>query len=148
MKQGKRITATIVIGSALIFGGCNAASTDKAENEKQYTDTAEIIQEAVPAPKQSSTKPQTKDTTINQKDKQGRRQGLWIEGNNNNRLLEEVYYYNNRKNGFYRGYYSNGRLGYLGEYNNDKPLNSARMMTKASEQRLLVPYKAETLTIH
>jgi antitoxin component YwqK of YwqJK toxin-antitoxin module len=119
MKQGKRIAATMVISSVLIFGGCNAAPTDKAEKEKPYSDTAEIIQEAVLTNEsQKTAQLQTKDTTINQTDRQGRKQGLWIEDNG----LKEVYYLNGKKNGVHKSYFKKtGKLEALGWYEQDKP---------------------------
>lgn len=111
----KRIAAAMVISSVFILGGCNAAPTEK--NEKAYRDTAEIIQEAVLTIEQKTEPPQTKDTTANQKDKQGRKQGLWIEDNG----LKEVYYLNGKKNGVYKSYFKKtGKLEALGWFEQDK----------------------------
>jgi antitoxin component YwqK of YwqJK toxin-antitoxin module len=119
MKQGKSIAATMVISSVLIFTGCNAAPTDKDREERAYLDTAEIIQESVPTTERQKTEhPQTKDTTTNLTDKQGRKQGLWIEDSG----LKEVYYLNGKRNGVYKSYFKKtGKLEVLGWYEQDMP---------------------------
>src|SRR6218665_3635627 len=58
------------------------------------------------------------DSTLNQKDEQGRKQGLWIEDNG----LKEVYYLSGKKHGVYRTYFEKtGKLEGFGEYENSKP---------------------------
>jgi len=119
MEQSKRIAVTMVISSVLIFWGCNAAPADKAEKGESYSDTAEIIQQAVLTNvSQKTAQPQNQDTTINQTDRQGRKQGLWIEDNG----LKEAYYLNGKKNGVYKSYLKKTRkLEALGWYEQDKP---------------------------
>jgi antitoxin component YwqK of YwqJK toxin-antitoxin module len=56
------------------------------------------------------------DSTINQLDKNGLKNGFWIE---NEPLLTEVYYRNGKKNGLFRSYHNNGKLYGFGEYKND-----------------------------
>ena len=120
MKLCKRINAIIVISSGLIFWGCNAGPKDKVEKAKAYSDRAEIIKEAVLTNEsQNTAQTQSKDTSFNQTDRQGRKQGLWIEGNG----LKEVYYLNSKKNGINKSYFKKtGKLESLGWYKQDKPI--------------------------
>lgn len=102
--------AILVIGS-LVFGGCNASPSDRNGQEEAPTGTIPNYQEQL--------QPKDKDTTINKKDSQGRKQGLWIEDNG----LKEVYYLNGLKNGVYKAYFAKtGKLEVLGWYQQDKPI--------------------------
>lgn len=53
------------------------------------------------------------DSSVNSLNKNGLKDGLWIEEDN---LLTEVYYRNGLKNGLFRSYHANGKLYGFGEY--------------------------------
>jgi len=109
MMQGKDIVISLIIGSCLGFIGCNASPSNANGQEQIPSDSIKV--------KQERTQQQTKDTSINKKDSQGKKQGLWIEDNG----LKEIYYLNGLKNGVYKSYFQKtGKLEALGWYEQDK----------------------------
>ncbi|MBW7943056.1 MAG: hypothetical protein H3C64_11875 [Candidatus Kuenenia stuttgartiensis] len=110
----------MIISAVLIFAGCNAAMTDKDKKESAYLDTVGITQKSMLTTEyQKIERSQIEDTSDNLTDKQGRKQGLWIEDNGS----KEVYYLNGKKNGVYKSYFKKtGKLEVLGWYQQDKSI--------------------------
>lgn len=105
----KSIAMLVIV--SLLFDNCNAPSYDRNRQEETPTGTITNYQEQI--------QQQDKDTTINKKDSQERKQGLWIEDNG----LKEVYYLNGLKNSVYKVYFAKtGKLEVLGWYQQDKPI--------------------------
>lgn len=91
-----------------LLSGCNGSSSSSAQEQMQIT-TDTTKKENAP-----------QDSFINQKDKQGRKQGLWIEDKKYG--LQEVYYLNGLKNGVFKSYFpKNDKLEAFGWYEQDKP---------------------------
>lgn len=90
-----------------LLSGCGGSASSSAQELKQaVADTTKTKKE------------NTLDPTLNRKDGQGKKQGLWIESNG----LKEIYYLNGQKNGIYKSYFKKtGKLEALGEYENNKP---------------------------
>jgi len=97
----------ISILALLSISSCGGSGSSSVQEQKQAV--ADITK---------TKKENPLDSPLNQKDEQGRKQGLWIEDNG----LTEVYYLNGKKHGIYKAYFEKtGKLGGLGEYENSKP---------------------------
>jgi antitoxin component YwqK of YwqJK toxin-antitoxin module len=107
-----KILVISILIALFLFSRCSEPpSNSNKQHQSGLTDTAKTKQD----------KKASKDSSLNQKDNQGRKQGLWIENDG----LSEVYYWNGLKSGIYKVYFAKtGKLEALGDYEQDKPVGS------------------------
>jgi antitoxin component YwqK of YwqJK toxin-antitoxin module len=77
--------------------------------------------------------------SINQKDKQNQKQGLWIDFYPNRQIKVEGPYVNDLKNGYWKYYQSNGNLIRVEKWNMGVLLEGAKEATKVKIKRTLNP---------